>query len=412
MGPTKRRVYKLVGTDFCDDGISVKDAIKLIRNSEFFDEIKDVFNLDDIENDFIEVKGAKRLVDTLIEADEEFEKIDIDSPLKNVRLHKYTDDNQIILDISSIENKGILKRIRTDSIQPVSLYSVRSEYLNMYGADKYFEHCKKHNYQDIINANIDLLNSIANQDQKTKKFRVLRKDNNYYIRAITSTGIYKDYNLRFSLFVVLIELHRLTKYKGHNFYVESYNLNESDLTVLFKSPNEEIISKDTKIGFAFELVNDEIKRDAVKLNGLFFVNMANKAIFAKSEDPKKCNLVSFSHSVGLDKVKERLNNLNASITSFINNTIDDAKAIKILKSPDRFREYILWKIQNSKNLEFNKNYREQAKQILSDRVNTIFELAIIFAKVESLIRDEHISSLEFWRYKLYQALMDGVKNRD
>lgn len=60
----------------------------------------------------------------------------------------------------------------------------------------------------------------------------------------------------------------------------------------------------------------------------------------------------------------------------------------MLKSPDRFREYILWKVQNSKNLEFNKNYREQAKQILSDRVNTIFELAIIFEKVESLIRDE------------------------
>ncbi|WP_300897456.1 hypothetical protein [uncultured Alistipes sp.] len=97
---------------------------------------------------------------------------------------------------------------------------------------------------------------------------------------------------------------------------------------------------------------------------------------------------------------------------FINNTIDDAKAIKILKSPDRFREYILWKVQNSKNLEFNKNYREQAKQILSDRVNTIFELAIIFEKVESLIRDEHISSLEFWRFKLYQALMDGVKSQD
>lgn len=68
------------------------------------------------------------------------------------------------------------------------------------------------------------------------------------------------------------------------------------------------------------------------------------------------------------------------------------------------------KIQNSKNSDFNKNYREQTKLILSNKVKTIFELATLFKKVELLIEDEHIVSLDFWRHKLYQVLMDGVKS--
>lgn len=412
MTPTKRRSFRYSGQDFQDSGILVKDAMTLINNSKFYDEIVDTFNLDEIKNDFIEIKGAKHLVDTLIEADEEFEKIDLDSPLANVRLHKYTDDNQIILDVSGIEDKTILSQIKTDLIQPQSLYSVRSEYLNMHGADKFFEHCKAHNYQKVIDINIGLLNENSNNDNKTKKFRLLKKGKEYYVRAITSTDVYKDYNLRFSLFVALIELHKLTKYNAHSFYVESYNLNESDLTILFKSSRTETVSKNIKIGFALELVNDEIKRDAVKFNGLFTVYMPKKQIYVKSEEPKKCNLISFSHSIGLDKVRDRISSLNASINDFINDTVNDAKKIKVIDTPDLFREYILMKVQNSKNIEFNKNYRDQVKQILSNKVRTIFELASLFEKVELLIEDDHIMSLDFWRHKLYQVLMDGVKGRN
>ncbi len=54
------------------------------------------------------LKEHKKLVDTLIDADEEFDKIDLDSSLENVRLHKYTDDNQIILEISDIQENSIL----------------------------------------------------------------------------------------------------------------------------------------------------------------------------------------------------------------------------------------------------------------------------------------------------------------
>ena len=127
MTPTQRRSFKKSENDFSDNGILVKDAMKLIERSEFYDEIIQTFNLDEIQADFIEIKGAKKLVDTLIDADEEFDKIDLDSSLENVRLHKYTDDNQIILEISDIQENTILTKTKKDIIHPQSIYSVRSE---------------------------------------------------------------------------------------------------------------------------------------------------------------------------------------------------------------------------------------------------------------------------------------------
>ena len=110
-------------------------------------------------------------------------------------------------------------------------------------------------------------------------------------------------------------------------------------------------------------------------------------------------------------IKEKLNNLNERINIFINDTVDDARSIKILEKPDLFREHLVQKIHNSRNVEFNKLYKAQIKSLLSNKVKTIFELAEIFNNINIVIADEHISSLDFWRYKLYQVLMDEVRDK-
>jgi hypothetical protein len=409
MTVTKRKSLKSPVMEMLDDGILVRDAMTLVVGSEYYDQINDAFNVDEIKEDFIHIRGAGELVRSIIEADEEFEKIDVDASLSNVRLDKYTDDKQIVLEISGIEDDAILKRTKTDLIRAESRYAVRAEYLNMFGADKYLEFCRTHSYQDIIDANIEMLNAKASLENKSKKFRLLRdKDNNYYARAITSTGVYRDYNLRFSLFIALIELHRLSKHRGLSFYIGGYSLSESNLEVIFKTTKTNQVSNDTKIGFALELVNDEIKRDAVKFNGVFTVFIGKTEVFVKPEEIKAC-ILSFPHSIGVEKLKERMSNLNMVINNFIDDTIETAKKIKILSAPDLLREYLLMKIRYSKNTEFNKLYRTQILSILSNKVRTVFELAAIFDKVELLIEDEHISSLDFWRYKLYQVLLDETK---
>ncbi len=410
MSVVKRISLKSSNKDFLDDGIRVKDALKLIKGSEYYDEIYSAFNVQNVEDEFIEIKGANNLVNLLIKSDEECKKVDVDSELSNVSLAKFTDENQIILELSKLQNESILRTAKKDMIYAESVYSVKSEYLNdMYQIDKYLDYCKKNNYTDIIDANLDMLNEKNKKNKKSKKFRLLiREDGKIFVRGITSVDNYKDYNLKLSLFIALMELHKLIKYKSQSYYVDGYTFSESDLKVIFKSNTSKKISSDTEIGFALELVNDEIRRDAVKFNGIFTVFIGKSEIYVKPEETKS-TILSFTHSVNVSTFKDKLNSLNESIDSFITDTIEDAKTIKILSKPDLFREHLVQKIHHSRNVEFNKMYKSQIKNMLSNKVKTIFDLADLFNKIDLLIEDDHISSLDFWRYKLYQVLLENVE---
>ncbi|WP_309613983.1 hypothetical protein [Flavobacterium sp.] len=410
MSVVKRKSQKMARKENLDDGISVKDALSLIKKSEYFDEIYKIFKIGEFENDFINIKGAEHIVEQLIKSDEECLKLDIDSELSNVNIEKFTEENQIIFEFANIDNIEILKQTKSDLIYAESTYSVKSEYLNdMYQIEKYLDYCLKNKFQDIVDKNLEMLKEKNEQNKKSKKFRLLkREDDKYFVRGITSVDSYRDYNLRISLFIALIELHKLIKFKSHSYFVSSYSFTESDLKVTFKSSTIKKVTNDIEIGFALELVNDEIRRDAVKFNGIFTILMGNAEVYVKPEETKS-NILSFTHSVNIDTIKEKLSTLNESINIFIDETVDDAKSIKILEKPDLFREHLVQKIHNSRNVEFNKLYKTQVKTLLSNKVKTIFELAEIFNNINIVIADEHVSSLDFWRYKLYQVLMDEVK---
>lgn len=410
MSVVKRKSQKVAKKENLDSGISVKDALKLIKSSEYFDDIYKIFRIEEFENDFIEIRGAEQLVELLIKTDEECLKLDIDSELSHVNIEKFTEENQIIFEISNIKDENVLKKTKKDLIYAESTYSVKSEYLNgMYQIEKYLDYCLKNRFQDIIDKNLEMLKEKNEKNKKSKKFRLLkREDDKYFVRGITSVDSYRDYNLRISLFIALIELHKLIKFKSQNYFVASYSFTESDLNVVFKSATTRKITNNTEIGFALELVNDEIRRDAVKFNGIFTILMGTSEIYIKPEETK-ANILSFTHSVNIDTIKEKLSALNENINLFIEETIDDAKSIKILEKPDLFREHLVQKIHNSRNVEFNKLYKTQIKTLLSNKVKTIFELAEIFNNIDIVIADEHVSSLDFWRYKLYQVLMDEIK---
>ncbi|WP_298136069.1 hypothetical protein [Flavobacterium sp.] len=412
MSIVKRKTLKNASNVIKDDsGVTVKTAMKLIADSQYHEEVMEIFKIKDYENDFIEIKGADTLVKLLIEADKECVKFDIDSELSNVNISKFTSENELILEIANITDIETLETTRTDMLLAESTYSVKSEYLNdMYQIEKYMDFCLKHSYTDIIDKNLEMLQVKNKENKKSKKFRILkREDGKFFVRAITSVETYKDYNLCFSLFITLIELHKLIKHKSHSYKLESFSITESDLKVVFKSNKTHTISKDVQIGFALELINDEIRRDAVKINGIFSVIFDKTEIYVKP-DETKANIISVNHGVGIPKLKERLGNLSEQINSFIEDTLDDAKQIKIINNPDLFREHLVFKLQYSRNVEFNKLYKAQIQKLLSNKVKTIFELSDIFNKVDVLIKDEHIDSLDFWRFKLYQVLLDGVKS--
>ncbi len=395
-----------------DAGITVREALRLINDSPFFDEIIDEFNIDEIENEFIEVPGGRTLVTSILNMESKVKKIDVKCKLNKVHCKKFTEEGQAILELAEVKNEELIKLAKTDLVDVETTYSVRSDYFNgLYDIDKYLSFLLNRDYQEIIDTNIEMLERRTADDDSERNFRlVYDEDGKLFARAMTSTERYKDYNIAFSVFVTLIQLHELFKTNEESFEISEFTHTESEIKVIFKNNRSyEFIDK-SRISFSLVLTNDEIKREAVRLTGLFSISFGNdKDVYVKPEEGES-GILSFTHSLNPSTVKERLASLNMLIKDFIKNTIDDFDLVKKVKNFDTLRDFLLMRAKNSKDKEF-KQYKSQVVKILSNRVDTIFQLLDIVRSVDELIQDEHIQAKEYWRYKLYQALIEEPKKR-
>lgn len=401
-----------------DKGVSVKKCLDLL-DEEFRDSLCDLLKINEIKDEFIAIKGANTLVNAALSIEKKLEKFDIISEVKNIRFQSLLDKNNLNLMVSNIEenkeNIKALKILETDYFVGKAIYSVKSDFLDgLYSVDKFFNHCLENDYKKIIEENIKLL-EYENQNNEAKlNLRILRNDNNeLFIRAITSTK-YKDYNIKFSLFITLITLHRLIeKNKGDNYYVQEFSIGDSDIRVIFTKQEKKPLIDKSLIGFSFELINDEIKRQAVKLRGIFNISFDDEkrkedSIFIKPESVKS-DILSFTHVQNIETLKDSLISLEERITFFEEELYRDAEKIKTIKNPDQFREYLYQKVNASKNSDFSEKYRVDALKILTSRANTLMDLLKVMRRVELLIDLEDVAAKDYWRIKIHEVLVLGRK---
>jgi len=122
-------------SEYDEQGISVKDALQLIEKSDYKEHIKNAFKIDNFTNDFINIKGAKRLVDDLTRKTNEFEKIDIKSLLSDVSIHSYNDDEEDSINIC-INNTN--KEGNPTPIVAKTIYSAKSTFFDeMFSMSKF-----------------------------------------------------------------------------------------------------------------------------------------------------------------------------------------------------------------------------------------------------------------------------------
>ncbi len=408
VGERKKMNFNQAPMD--DNGVSVKKAMELIKDSPYYDKIYHSLKLDEIQNEFIPISGAKSLVDSVIQMDNKFKKFDVKSELKNVKCDSLLDKKSAIIEIANIEDENILKITKSDLIKGITTYSVKSDYLDMFDADKFLNYCLTKEYQDIIDENLELLDIKNSTNENWKQFRFLIDDNeDYYIRAITSVNRYKDYNLKFSVFVALIALYRVMKAKKEEFIVSYFTCSESDVKVVFRRTNYKNIMKGLDVGFELELVNDEIKRESVKFNGLFSINYNGEENVSIKPNING-RILSFSHMVSVEKVSRLLQGLNEAIDEFVETIYKDAEYIKKAKSPKELKSYLYQKVKNSKHKEFRDKYKKEVQKVIEkENVNTLYQLLDLMGKVDLMIDDSDIKAKDFWKFKLYEVLVGGKK---
>src|SRR5690606_30879681 len=154
-------------------------------NSEHYEKLYNCLKISGIEDEFIPVTGANSLVNDVLAIDSTFTKFDVATKLKNVRCEKILDKKSAIIEISNIEDEDVLKITESDLIAGTTKYSVKSEFLDLFSADKFLNYCHDNEYDDIIQTNLKSLDKKNSENDYQKQFRFLiDKDNNYFVRAI------------------------------------------------------------------------------------------------------------------------------------------------------------------------------------------------------------------------------------
>ena len=167
------------------------------------------------------------------------------------------------------------------------------------------------------------------------------------------------------------------------------------------------------------LENDEIRQSSVILNAEFRVvykkDEKESDIFIKPTNYLKehgaysQDMLTYSHGVNVKTAINKVAELPKMIDKYIEQVSKDAVAIKSIKKPQVVKEFIQQKIQDARKEDFIGYKPEIIKKLASMEVNSVFELFELLRKVEELF-GEDIKSKNFWRQKLYDALIKRGKD--
>jgi hypothetical protein len=397
--------------DNTDNGILLSKAFKLVENFELKEDLITQFNIDLSKDIFLNIKGAKTLVEAILNLENRVDKFDIDTDVKNIHINKFSEKNQIEVEVFNITDPKILQNYQSDRISAISAYSVRNDLLDgLYKADKFFSNLNRIEFDDLIQLNIEKLEELNKNSSETRKLRYVEgEDEKLYLRAITSTNVYKDYNIAFSVFITLYQLNSLKSY-GHSFEVEHFSFDESEISVIFREVNNDRkISDEVFLSFAIELTNSEIKSKAVKLNGNFIIQTKDYSVYTKNDI--KTTILSIGHGNTIKKAKEYIKLLPENINEYIAESIENYMNIGKLKKFNDIQTYLSNRLQKSNSPEVKK-YNKEFQNTLKGSIKSLVELLEKIDKLENLIKDEDIKATEFLREKIYQSIISKGNNTD
>lgn len=395
----------------------------LSQDNEFIDEVLDCFALKNDEQTMkkpLLIGNVKYLLADISELDKQTGKIDAIVNLKNIYLEKILENDHVLFNIYEIQEEELIKKLNADSLTVESQYSARTDIMEYYNFSKFasFLHANK---MDTYARQIwETLRKSAIQDNKCMARLIYHiEDNKYYIRAVASENGYKRYGINFSVFVALLAVNEYVENKQEHAFIESYEIDDSRITMSIQFDRRIRLDDDMYLTLNLSLENDEIRQSSVILNAEFRVVYKKEGkesdIFIKPTNYLKehgaysQDMLTYSHGVNVKTAISKISELPKMIDKYIDQVSKDAVAIKSIKEPQMVKEYIQQKIQNARKEDFVGYKPEIIRKLASMEVNSVFELFELLRKVEELFGDD-IKSKNFWRQKLYDALINKGKN--
>lgn len=399
--------------------VTTNELLDLLeKRNSFKDELIELFELGNNGSSIIQIGNSQSLVDSLIEFDSKCEKFDIDIDMKDIHLLKMLKGEKAIFEIFSIDNEQIINTVNSDKLNVESRYSSKMELLDYYEFNKFANYCRDREYNDLIETIKGYLDAknLNNHDQRSLRLIHKFDDNKFYLRALTSINGYKDFGLNFSVFVALMSLNEYVADTGQRIFISSYFIDDSSIYVTFALDEKIKVNDNLEIKFELILENDEIKRNAVSFNGMFKLiysgQNSESEIYIKpkgyrKENRKPTDLLSYQHRGKVENVLNNISELPELIEFYIKQVCEDTERISNFKNPDHIRRFLSSSIKRAQKVEFQKYKDKIFKKLMSIKVDNTFKLFELLSEVEELFETDDIISRDYWRTRIYEALVTG-----
>ena len=406
-----------------DSLASLKQAYSVLsRDNEFIDEVLNCFSIKNEEQMMKEpllIGNVKQLLADISELDQQTEKIDAIVNLKDIHLGKSLENGHSLFSIYGIQEKELIERLKANQLTVESQYSARTDILEYYNLSKFASFLNANNMDAYAQQIWETLRKSAIQDKKCMARLIYHiKDQKYYIRAVASENGYRRYGINFSALVALLAVNEYVKNRQEHAFIESYEIDDSRISMSIQFDRRICLDEDMYLTLNLSLENDEIRQSSVILNAEFRViykkDEKESGIFIKPTNYLKNHgtysqdMLTYSHGVNVKTAISKVSELPTLIDKYIEQISKDAVDIKSIKKPQIVKEFIQQKIKNARKDEFVGYKTEVIKKLASMEVNSVFELFELLRKVEELFGDD-IKSKNFWREKLYEALIKRGK---
>ena len=402
---------------------SLKQAYSVLsQDNEFIDKVLNCYSIKNDEQTMKEpllIGNVKQLLADISKLDQQTEKIDAIVSLKNIHLGNSLENGHALFNIYGIQEEELIKRFKADHLTVESQYSARTDILEYYNLSKFASFLNA-NHMDAYAQQIwETLRTSELQDKKCMARLIYHlEDQKYYIRAVASENGYRRYGINFSVLVALLAVNEYVKSRQEHAFIESYEIDDSRITMSIQFDRRIRLSEDMYLTLNLSLENDEIRQSSVILNAEFrivykkeekesgiFIKPTN---YLKNHGTYSQDMLTYSHGVNVKTAIGKVSELPALIDKYIEQVSKDAVDIKSIKKPHLVKEFIQQKIKNARKDEFVGYKPEVIQKLANMEVNSVFELFELLRKVEELFGDD-IKSKNFWREKLYEALIKRGK---
>ncbi|MGJ1242985.1 hypothetical protein [Sphingobacterium siyangense] len=397
------KFYKKRLSASSDTGVYFSELVELLEGHELKEQILEQIDYESYKDQFITVPGAKALVNAQKIINKRFKKEDLIHKINETSIYK---DEVFTINFPNLASSPYLSNImKNGALQTEPIYSSQRDFFaELYGMDKYAGNLIKNGQRNIVEYNVNAIQTIVD---KKKKFRILHdlSDDTFYLRAITSSGNYFNYDNNITIVVALFALHNEMLENNISYSLSKCEYNESFIRIFFRSNAIKELKDIGHINYLVEISNDEIKREALKFSGIcsiMFGKNDEKEIFIQPKEIKS-KVFSIKHNQTPENAIKELTNFG-KIEEVHDNITKDILKIVTIKNPDQIKHLVKTKVENALNQDI-KAYKFDILNELRNHIDTVVKLLDTFHKIE-LLAGEDINAIEYIRYIFYQSLIE------